>query len=156
MSGVSGVGHESREKRGAKTGIGIDVPVEELAALAELHDEVKLLVVLEDVVELDDVGVVHLAHDGDLRGHGLELVVPVCRVEAGLIDRLHGNGLLGRLACRHAGATVLTRAEHLAQVILGRHSVGLADNVLARVGCSGGHPSRSLLEGFQGTEEQTN
>ncbi|KAK6935645.1 hypothetical protein RJ641_032675 [Dillenia turbinata] len=39
---------------------------EELAALEEFHDEVDLGLRSEDLVKLDDVGVVEAAHDGDL------------------------------------------------------------------------------------------
>ncbi|RDX74389.1 hypothetical protein CR513_45876, partial [Mucuna pruriens] len=47
-----------------------DNPVEELAALAELHDEVDVLVVLVGGLELDDVGVLRQrGHDGNLAPH---------------------------------------------------------------------------------------
>mmetsp|Transcript_88888 Transcript_88888/g.252010 ORF Transcript_88888/g.252010 Transcript_88888/m.252010 type:complete len:512 (-) Transcript_88888:29-1564(-) len=64
----------------------LDDPVEELAAGAELHDQVEAPVVLERLVQLDDVRVVHQLHDGYLP---LELL-EVLHLRLG--DRLDGTG----------------------------------------------------------------
>mmetsp|Transcript_27953 Transcript_27953/g.74771 ORF Transcript_27953/g.74771 Transcript_27953/m.74771 type:complete len:281 (-) Transcript_27953:178-1020(-) len=59
--------------------------IEQFSALAQLHDEVYVAVVLERFVQLDDVWVVHHLHDSNL------LVKPVEVLHLGLGDRLDGT-----------------------------------------------------------------
>ena len=64
--------------------------VEEVAALAQLEDEVQLALLLEGLVELDDVWVVQHLHDGDFVAEGVELV----RFDIEEVDGLDGIHVL--------------------------------------------------------------
>lgn len=69
----------------------LDDLVEQLSALAQLSDEVKVLVVFKVLVELEDVGVVKLLEDGDF---GAELL--------DVLDLLAGDGLAGPVLLGHS------------------------------------------------------
>jgi len=92
-----------------------DNAVEELAALAELHDEVNRIVVLECVLERDDVGVFgQVAHDLHLSAHILD-------INGGsqflLGYRFARPLLLGLLVAAEVGDAELPSAQLLAQFI---------------------------------------
>lgn len=93
-----------------------DDPVEELPALAQLHDEVHRLGVLVGGAHLDDVGVLRQAR------HDRHLAADVLDVDGGaellLRDRLAGERL-ARLAVRaEVGDAELTAAELAAEDVL--------------------------------------
>mmetsp|Transcript_83966 Transcript_83966/g.216105 ORF Transcript_83966/g.216105 Transcript_83966/m.216105 type:complete len:458 (-) Transcript_83966:398-1771(-) len=90
--------------------------VQDIAALAQLQDQVQVVVVLKGLVELDDVGVVERLHDGDLPQQPVE--VPAGR---DLRDDLHGTvdvrGLLLRLEDLGRAAAGQLLALHLEEVL---------------------------------------
>lgn len=87
---------------------------EELAARAQLHDDVQVALVVEGLVELDDVGMVDLSQSADLIDE--QLHVDVDRV---LVDGLHRE-LLARVVdevCRPHRAEV-PAPDHLAEPVV--------------------------------------
>mmetsp|Transcript_47244 Transcript_47244/g.110399 ORF Transcript_47244/g.110399 Transcript_47244/m.110399 type:complete len:308 (-) Transcript_47244:7-930(-) len=93
---------------------GLDDAIEELAAGAQLHDQVDVPVVLKRLKELDDVGVVHHLHDGDLLLEALKVL------HLRLGDRLHGadglGGDVGGLGDGSVGALTKLLLVHLVVV----------------------------------------
>mmetsp|Transcript_29514 Transcript_29514/g.44879 ORF Transcript_29514/g.44879 Transcript_29514/m.44879 type:complete len:236 (-) Transcript_29514:48-755(-) len=75
----------------AETGMADDV-VEELASIAVLHYHVELFLGLDDLVELNDVGVPHLLQDLDFPGDALHVLLVVNFV---LLEDLDGDLFAG-------------------------------------------------------------
>jgi len=93
-----------------------DNPVEELASLAELHDEVDVLVVLVGCLQLHYVGVLRQrGHDGDLAAHVFDVHGGS---ELPLGNRLAGQGLLGLAVRAEVGDAELAPAQFPAQYVL--------------------------------------
>mmetsp|Transcript_117288 Transcript_117288/g.328260 ORF Transcript_117288/g.328260 Transcript_117288/m.328260 type:complete len:279 (+) Transcript_117288:813-1649(+) len=84
---------------------GGDDVVEEVASGAELHDEVEALAVLEELEELDDVGVVHHLHDLDLLLEAEHVLHPQA------VDGLDGPLRPGHLVGGHADSARVAGAQ---------------------------------------------
>mmetsp|Transcript_22937 Transcript_22937/g.71285 ORF Transcript_22937/g.71285 Transcript_22937/m.71285 type:complete len:365 (-) Transcript_22937:220-1314(-) len=126
-------------------------PVQELAALAVLHDEPEVLLVREALVEPHNVRVVQLAHDCNLVLELLELRIVLDRREG---QHLHGE-LLARVAVPHqAHHPANARAQDLTlpQVIdLGHVPIEFAiDEVLRQVLGRAPLSGRQIREAIRG------
>mmetsp|Transcript_75380 Transcript_75380/g.180032 ORF Transcript_75380/g.180032 Transcript_75380/m.180032 type:complete len:283 (+) Transcript_75380:808-1656(+) len=93
---------------------GLDDAIEELAAGAKLHDQVDVPVVLKRLKQLDDVGVVHHLHDGNLLLKALDIL------HLRLGDCFHGSdclrGDVGRFAHGAVGPLAQLLLVHLVMV----------------------------------------
>ena len=155
-------GSHHRSEDGRRVLLGVVPPgddaVEELAALAQLHDDVDVLAALVGVDELDDVQVIaEVVEDADLAAH----VLDVLRAhQLSLRDRLARGLTLGHLVGDEVGGAELA----LAELLLGLESRG-AFGVGARAGAGddssglnfifGTHLGVGGARGGQGGEART-
>lgn len=94
-----------------------DDPIEELAALAQFHDEIDGVAVLEGASQLDDVPVAgEVVHDLDLAADVVHVVV-VEELAGG--DGLAGQLLMGLLVGHKVGHPELTTAQLPAKAVEG-------------------------------------
>ena len=84
----------------------------------QLHDKVELILVLVDLVQLEDVGMVDLAHDLDLAPQELDVLA----LDRRLLDALDGVLLVGRLLGRVAHLGEATTARHVWSHVSDRHN----------------------------------
>ena len=115
-------GSHHRSEDGRRVLLGVVPPgddaVEELAALAQLHDDVDVLAALVGVDELDDVRVIaEVVEDADLAAHVLDVL---SAHQLSLRDRLARGFALGRLVGDEVGGAELA----LAELLLGLESRG--------------------------------
>ena len=84
----------------------------------QLHDKVELILVLVDLVQLEDVGMVDLAHDLDLAPQELDVLA----LDRRLLDALDGVLLVGRLLGRVAHLGEATTVRHVWSHVSDRHN----------------------------------
>ena len=83
--------------------------VKDLAAAAEGHDEVELVLGLEGEAQPDEEGVVDALEDGAL---GLRVLNLVARHDDGLVEHLHGQHLAARLVAHLQHLAVRAAADN--------------------------------------------
>lgn len=108
MAVEDGGDHLTHEMLGLhlREGLVLDDGIEQLATRAQLHNELEGLGILEDLVQMDHVGVIHLAHGVKL---GTEFV-GIAHLLA--LDGLHGNETaVGTLADVSVHGTVCALAQ---------------------------------------------
>lgn len=94
-----------------------DNPIEELAALAVLHDDVHVAMVDVALIELDDVGVVHGLQDSELFFEEADIFRDV-----GAENRLDGEGRL-RISFERSKthSAEMATTDHLDEVVDAAH-----------------------------------
>ncbi|EJK53451.1 hypothetical protein THAOC_27117, partial [Thalassiosira oceanica] len=115
--------------RTALVGGPLDDLVEELAALAELGDDVNVLCVLEGVPQADDAAVPHLVEQRDLAPESRRLDGALA-----LLDRLDGVPLAGPPVLALPDRAVVARAEHPGVDVVAVFYVGVAAGDRVAVG----------------------
>ena len=87
-----------------------------------LHHEIHILISLERLKYLDDIGMVHLLQEADLSPHR-SLSVGIC--ELGLVIDFNSKLLATALACCNAHDCIGTLADLLAQGVAGKFAVAV-------------------------------